>query len=132
MPRAEWPLLNDQPVIQIVLTLAPGGNKSIRTLLADTGAGTSQSTFELLLDEQDCLLCGGKPAQSVGLGGAYVGSFPRYRLRVAIPQLNFTARVFVVGVPRTPGGMDGIACFRFLNRFSFGNFGNKHSFGLEA
>jgi hypothetical protein len=103
-----------------------------RILLADTGAGTNQASFEMLLDEQDCLRCGAKPAQTVGLGGAYVGSFPRYRLRVAIPQFNFDSRVFVVGVPRTPAGLDGIACFRFLNRFAYGNFGNAGEFGLET
>ena len=125
-------MLNDEPIIQVVLTLAPGGQKTARNLLADTGAGTSQAAFELLLDEHDCLLCGGKPAQTVHLGGAYTGSFPRYRIRVEIPQLKFDARVFAVAVPNAPTGLDGIACFRFLNRFTYGNFGNYGQFGLAT
>ena len=28
--------------------------------------------------------------------------------------------------------LDGIAGFRFLNRFTFGNFGNPSEFGLET
>src|SRR6266849_4597547 len=115
MARAHWPLLYDLPVIQVVFTLAQGRKKTTRTLLADTEAGTSQSAFELLLDEHDCLVCGGKSAQTVCLGGAYSGSFPRYRIRVEIQQLQFDARLFVVGLPAPPSGLDGIACFRFLN-----------------
>ena len=131
MARAQWPLRFDQPTIEIVLSLAQGGQKTVCTLLADTGAGTAQAAFELLLDEHDCLLGGGKAAQTVGLGGAYVGSFPRYVIRVEIPKLNFDARVFAVGVPTIPHGLDGIACFRFLNRFSYGNFGDPAAFALE-
>jgi hypothetical protein len=131
MARAQWPLLNDQPIIQVALAQAQSGKKTTRTLLADTGAGTAQSGFELLLDEHDCLLCGGKPAQTVYLGGAYSGAFPRFRIRVEIPQLKFGARLFVVGVPSAPTGLDGIACFRFLNRFTYGNFGNAGEFGLD-
>jgi hypothetical protein len=36
-----------------------------------------------------------------------------------------------VGVPYPPPDFDGIACFRFLNRFTYGNFGDKNAFGLE-
>jgi len=39
MPRAHWPLTRGWPVIEIFLTLAQGGHKLPRTLLADTGAG---------------------------------------------------------------------------------------------
>lgn len=38
----------------------------------------------------------------------------------------------VVGVADTPKGFDGIACFPFLNRFTYGNFGDRASFTLEA
>ncbi|HUY31727.1 MAG TPA: hypothetical protein VMV69_03030 [Pirellulales bacterium] len=31
-----------------------------------------------------------------------------------------------------PAGFDGVACFGFLNRFTYGNFGDPHQFGLEA
>jgi hypothetical protein len=37
-----------------------------------------------------------------------------------------------VGVPNAPKGLDGIAGFRFLNRFTYGNFGNALEFGLET
>jgi hypothetical protein len=131
MARAQWPLKHGRPAIEIILTLALDGAKVPRTLLADTGAGSSQSVFEMLLDENDCILCGGRPAKLVPLGGAYSGTFPRYRMRVEIPQLNFANDVFVVGVPDPPKHLDGIACFRFLNRFTYGNFGNAGEFGLE-
>lgn len=50
---------------------------------------------------------------------------------IEIPVLNFSARVLAAGVITTPSGFDGIACFRFLNQFTYGNFGNKSEFGLE-
>jgi hypothetical protein len=131
MARARWPLLRGEPIIEVVLTLKQGSTKTTRTLLADTGAGNAYSSFELLLDEQDCIACGGKKAQTVQLGGAYSGTFPRYRLRVEIPQLQFSGRVLVVGVPGL-AGLDGIAGFRFVNRFTYGNFGDPREFGLET
>lgn len=129
MARARWPLLRGEPIIEVVLTLNQG-RKTTRTLLADTGAGNAYSSFDLLLNEHDCIAYGGKKAQTVQLGGAYSGFFPRYRLRIEIPQLQFSARVFVVGIPGM-GALDGIACFRFLNRFTYGNFGNIGAFALE-
>ena len=131
MAREQWPLVYEQPTIQVVLTLARGGQKTTRTLLADTGVGTALAPFELLLDENDCLLCGGVPAQTLSLGGAYSGSYPRYFMRVEIPQLHFDHFLFAVGVPTVPLRLDGIACFRFVNRFTYGNFGNPDEFGLE-
>jgi hypothetical protein len=132
MPRARWPLLNDRPSIQVVLTLIQGGQPVARNLLADTGAGTATSGFELLLEEQDCLLCGGIPAHGVTLGGAYVGSYPVYLVQVRIPILGFDHTIPAVGVPTGPAGFDGIACFQFLNRFSYGNFADAGHFGLEV
>jgi hypothetical protein len=44
--------------------------------------------------------------------------------------LDLSATVHAVGVPTAPPGLDGIACFRFLNRFTYGNFGNPNEFGL--
>jgi hypothetical protein len=38
----------------------------------------------------------------------------------------------VVGVPAAPVGFEGVACFRFVNRFQYGNFGDFGVFGLEA
>jgi hypothetical protein len=132
MPRAEWPLLHGRPVIQVLLTLVQGGQQVARQLLADTGAGTATAGFELLLDEQDCLLCGGIPLQGVVLGGAYSGSYPVYLVQVCIPLLGFDRAVPAVGVPAGPAGFDGIACFPFLNRFTYGNFADPGKFGLET
>jgi hypothetical protein len=37
-----------------------------------------------------------------------------------------------VAVPACPEGLDGIVTFPFLNRFTYGNFGNPNQFGLET
>jgi hypothetical protein len=114
------------------LILLAGKQPLPLSLLADTGAGNNRSRFELILEESDCVLCGGTTSTTVRLGGAYAGEFPLYRLRVRIPQLGFDASVRVVGVPSNPESFEGIAGFRFLNRFSYGNFGNRAEFGLET
>src|SRR5260370_26904474 len=119
MPRAQWNLVRGRPVVPVILTLAQGGHRITRQLLADTGAGTARVGFEVLLDEDDCLLSGGTPTQSVVLGGAYVGSFPVYLVRVETPELGFKHYVRAVGVPTVPTGLGGLACFRFLNRFTY-------------
>jgi hypothetical protein len=132
MPRVEWPLRQGRPCLEIVLTLVSGGQTLPRMLLADTGAGSQFSGFDLLLDEDDCLLCAGLAGSSVSLSGAYVGSFPLYDLLVQIPALGFAHNLQVVGVSSVPAGFDGLACFGFLNRFHYGNFGNAGIFGLET
>jgi hypothetical protein len=99
--------------------------------VADTGAGSRQSGFQLILIESDCLQFGGFLMGQVQLGGAYAGSFPLYLVEIRIPQLNFHEPVPVVGVSQLPRGFDGIAGFKFLNRFHYGNFGNAASFGLD-
>ena len=132
MARALWPLLHHRPIIQVALTVAQGSQQIVRSLLADTGAGSMQAGFELLLSEQDCLMCGGILWPSVALGGAYAGSFPVYVVHVKIPVLGFDKPVPAVGVPAVPIGFDGIACFPFLNRFTFGNFADPGQFGLEV
>jgi hypothetical protein len=131
MPRADWLLVHDRPVVQIVLTLARGGQTITRTLLADTGAGAMLAPFDLLLDETDCVSCDGTVTQTLTLGGAYSSSYPVYLIRIRIPALQFDHDVLAVGVPNTPPGLDGIACFRFVNRFTYGNFGDSRQFGLE-
>jgi hypothetical protein len=113
-----------------VALLAATGIKLSRRLLADTGAGTRKAPFELILSEADCLLCGGNPGQPVVLGGAYAGAFPVYVIRVQIVELSFDRYVRTVSVPSSPPNFDGLACFRFLNRFSYGNFGDADRFGL--
>jgi len=132
MPRQEWPLRHGRPCVQVVLNPALGGQPLQRTLLADTGAGSQISPFELILAERDCMLCSGVPLQPVTLGGAYIGSFPTYGVTVQIPMLGFTRNLPVVGVPSISGPFDGLVCFSFLNRFHYGNFGNSGVFGLEA
>jgi hypothetical protein len=132
MPRATWPLRLGCPTIRIVLTLAAGNQPLPCYLIADTGAGTVASGFDLLLPESDCLLCGGSLWSSVALGGAYAGSFSLYLLRVQIPELGFDSFLRVVGVPTPPTGFAGIASFCFLNQFTYGNFGNPGEFGLET
>lgn len=132
MPRMQWPLQHGRPGVQVVLTLTPAGKPLSRILLADTGAGSQISRYELILDENDCLLCGGIPYLSVRLGGAYAGWFTVYNLDVQLPALGFAQPLRAVGVPSVPMGFDGIACFRFLNRFTFGNFGDPSQFGLEG
>jgi hypothetical protein len=89
------------------------------------------AAFDLILEESDCLLCGGQVQPPVVLSGAYAGSFPLYQLRVQITELGFDVPLHVVGVPTPPQGFEGIAAFRFLNRFTYGNFGNPAEFGLE-
>lgn len=73
-----------------------------------------------------------KPFKMVQLGGSYVGIHPIYVVPVEIPSLGFKDSLLVVGVAKPPDGFDGIAAFRFLNRFTYGNFGNRLAFGLET
>lgn len=132
MPRVFWPLLLDRPIVEVELPLTTGGPALVRRLIADTGAGTAQAGFELLLPEDDCLRCGGIPAHPVILGGAYTGAFPVYVVRIQIPPLSFDHHLRGAAVPASPAGFDGIACFRFLNRFAYGKFGDQSQFGLET
>ena len=129
MTPALWPHRSNRPCIEVVL---PHSKPSvIRRLVADTGAGNRQSSFQLLLEESDCVRSAGKLMGQVQHGGAYSGLFRVYSVEVSIPVLNFVDNVPVVGVSVVPGGFDGIAAFRFLNRFHYGNFANPDSFGLE-
>lgn len=109
--------------------LSPNAQPLSRTLLADTGAGSKNGSLDLILDEDDCLLCGGTPWQPTNLTGAYAGTFPIYLVRVQVPSLSFDDTLRVVAVPTPVRGFDGLAGFRFLNRY--GNFGDQDAFGLE-
>lgn len=51
---------------------------------------------------------------------------------VQIPTLSFDRQVRAAAVPAFPAGFDGVAGFRFLNRFTYGNFGDPTRFGLES
>ncbi len=125
-----WPLRSGRPIVEVELRFA-NGQTSPRWLVADTGAGTRQDTFELIVEEDDCLQCNGVYVHDVRLRGAYTGSFPVYALDVGVPSLNFDESVNVIGVPKTPVDFDGIACFRFLRRFNYGNFGDPDAFCLD-
>jgi len=75
MPAAQWPLQNHRPEIHVVMSLLSGGHDLIRRLVADTGAGSRQSVFQLVLLENDCLQCQGLRitiGYSGNLGGLYV------------------------------------------------------------
>lgn len=87
MPFSRWSLMNDRPVIQITLTDTKG-QKTIRTLLADTGAGDAQDQFELVLQILDCVQYGGRPTHSVAISGAYGGNHPVFSIAVEIPALG--------------------------------------------
>jgi hypothetical protein len=132
MPRVLWPLRRGRPALAVILTLAQGQQPVTRMLLADTGAGALRVAVELVLKEADCLLCGASPHKAIALGGAYQGSFSTYVFRVQLPAIGFDQDIRVVGVASVPAGFDGIACFPFVNRFTYGNFGDPTRFGLEA
>jgi hypothetical protein len=129
MPTVHWPLWHRRPAVELTLPLAKG--KRRRRLLADTGAGSSESNFELVLREADCQRSSDNTLLGqVQLGRAYSGWFNVYSIEVRLPRLGFADSVAVAGVLEVPDGFDGIACFKFLNRFHFGNFGDPGRFGL--
>jgi hypothetical protein len=130
MPRVTWPLLSDRPVVRIDVVL--GGQPTTLDLHADTGAGAANLAFDLILLASDCWLCGTPTGYFTYLTGAQAGG-PCYffRVRVQIPALAFDAELDAVGVPTVPYGFHGVAGFRLLNRFDYGNFGNPAHFGLE-
>jgi len=134
MPRACWLLHNERPCVKVNLTLPFSAFSVTRTLLADTGAGSRNAPFELVLSERDCRQFRVWRAGRVNLGGAYAGLFSIYIVRIEIPALAFGGHVTAVAVPamQLPPGFDGIAAFRFVNRFAYGNFGNSNQFCLET
>lgn len=130
MPRVTWPLLNDRPGVQVVLPLE--GQPTAFDLHADTGAGAASSAFDLILLEDDCWKCGSPEGSLIELTGAYAGGhYLLFRVRVQIPGLAFDAELIAVGVSAVPDGFQGVAGFRLLNRFDYGNFSNATHFGLE-
>lgn len=133
MPCVCWPLRNGRPSVQVQLMMSTLTFTVTRTLLADTGAGPHHSPFELIFGESDCRRFGVRQAGSVRLGGAYTGVSSIYIVRIEIPGLGFRGNVPTVPVPdaQLPIGFDGIAAFRFINRFTYGNFGDPNLFCLE-
>jgi hypothetical protein len=130
MPRVTWPLLNDRLAIRVQVMF--GVQATTIELHADTGAGAASSAFDLLLLESECWLCGRPTGKLIRLTGAHAGGpYYLFDVRVQIPALSFDADLSVVGVPTVPDGFKGVAGFRLLNRFDYGNFGNPALFGLE-
>jgi hypothetical protein len=103
-------------------------------LLADTGAGSDRTGMELILSEADRHRFSVGSAGTLRLGGAFTGSFPAFWVNVSVPALGFSDLCIAVAVPSSqlPHPLRGIACFRFLNRFTYGNFADPDQFGLEA
>ena len=53
MAHAQWPLQLHRQSIQVVLTLLHGRQPLIRTLLADSGAGSGRFGVQPVLEEDD-------------------------------------------------------------------------------
>jgi hypothetical protein len=71
-------------------------------LLADTGAGGLYAPFELILRVSDCQrYMGLRSSDDVALGGAIIGTYPIYAVRVEIPALSVARRVRAVAVSDT-------------------------------
>ena len=133
MPRTTWSLVRGRPVIEISL-VSPDGSQDSRLLLADTGAGSALAGMELVLSDADARRFSAGSAGTLRLGGAFSGEFPAHWFHASIPALAWAEFCLAVVIPGSllPSELQGIACFRFLNRFSYGNFGDPDRFGLEA
>ena len=134
MPRQVWPLHDECPIVQVHLRDAATGLTLMRTLLADTGAGKLGSPFELVLSQSDGQRCGERFLGFAGVGGAVSGLFPVHAVHIELPTLGVARQAHTLIVPTAslPHGFDGFACFRFLNAFTYGNFGQPDGFGLEV
>ncbi|NCO35514.1 MAG: hypothetical protein AUJ92_14985 [Armatimonadetes bacterium CG2_30_59_28] len=134
MPRVCWPLSEGRPVVEVSFIPPGNGREAPRVLLADTGAGTRNSAWHIVPSEEDCRRFRFRETPPVRLGGAFVGNFPTYLVRAAIPQLRFSRIVVAVSVPAdgSPPGLDGIAGCSFLNAFHYGNCGRTDQFCLEV
>jgi len=130
MAIAGWALRRWRPQIVVRLSLAAG--RRTRRLVADSGAGSDRSEFDIVLDDRDCVASGGILVGQALLSGAYSGWFNVYSISVAIPAMSFRADIKAAGVDHVPHGFDGIASFKFLNRFHYGNFGDRNRFGLKS
>lgn len=134
MPRATWPLCDGRPVVHLIFHPPIDARPLSRTLLADTGAGRLQSRWHLLLSEEDCYVLKLHEVYPVSLTRAYDGTFPAYLVRVSIPSLITTKVLVAVAVPAADlsPGLDGLAGFRSLNSFGYGNFDAPTQFGLQT
>ena len=134
MPRKTWLLEKGQPVIHVELHEPMSGFTSTRILLADTGAGAQKEPVDFVLSKLDGARFGEFFQGTAHSSGAIPGQFAIFVFLISIPALNFHRRCNGMLVPAEtlPDGLDGIATFRFLNSFSYGNFGNPREFGLET
>jgi len=134
MPHVCWALQRGRPIIRITLAMPGTTQTAIRTLVADTGGGSLNAPFEIVLSEVDCRQFQKRLAGMAKLGGAFSGGFLTYLVWVEIPGLYFAQYVAAVAIPaaQLPQGFDGIAAFRFLNSFNYGNFGDPDQFCLET
>jgi hypothetical protein len=82
-------LRGNRPIVEIQLVDATSVHMVTGSLLADTGAGSLDAPFELILGENDCeRYLGLRSSVDVRLGGAIVGSSPIYALRVRTSALS--------------------------------------------
>ncbi len=133
VPRQSRPLVNSCPAIEVLLREPFTGATSSRILLADTGAGARFGPADLILSPRDIEPFAISQTGSAGTSGALQGQYPVFLMELEMPALGIFCSVRVLSVPATHffPGFDGIACFRFLNSFTYGNFGNPAEFGLE-
>jgi hypothetical protein len=132
--RVLWPLEKGQPIVRLYLREPRTGILLPRTLLADTGAGSAQVPIELVLSENDVARFGERGTTRMVSSGAIRGEFPTASVWIELPTLDVSRPVAVMTVPfaQLPQDLDGIVTYRFLNSFTFGNFGDKTQFGLET
>lgn len=133
MPRQTWLLHRDVPVIEVQLFEHFTRSWISCVLLADTGAGPRFSPVEIVLSHGDIARFGMEESGSASVSGALQGRLQIYEVELQIPLLSVSRPVRALSAPASSllMGLDGIAAFRFLNSFSFGNFGNAGEFGLE-
>lgn len=86
------------------------------------------------MSESDARRFGRRIIGSSAVGGAILGQFPIWSVEIEIAALRLRRQVSALCVPglSLPHKAEGIAAFRFLNAFCYGNFGDASVFGLEA
>jgi hypothetical protein len=130
-----WTLRNGCPIVEV--EFIHDGNVSRRVLLADTGFGSEETFFQIVLTESDCRLFKGAPCGTAPVIGAVEGTYPTYMVKVQVRSLRWQRHIFALAVPSMPNSvsakdLDGIACFPFLNQFGYGNFDDSQQFGLKT
>jgi len=137
VPR--WRLMAGRPVVELEFARRADGERVLRRMVADTGAGRTLSPFHLILKQSDVrefLLFNDR--FSVRLGGALMGTHPCSWVVGGVRGLPLGPLVAVAVPDGDPAfrriqkdGAEGIAGMRFLDGFSYGNFGFQGEFGIE-